>query len=440
MRRTYVSILLFWLPLAAMWLMMAVEQPAMNGVIARMPQAKENLAAFGIAFSLALVVESPILQLLSAATALSTDRQNYGTLLRFTVVLSAALTVLHVVVGTKPVFLFVSHGLLSVPLPIAERARSAFVTLFPFSMAVAFRRLWQGVLIKYDKPHLVTLSMVVRLVATVATLWVGFVLFKETDEGHVLGALAVVVGVVVGAVAAYLLFASQVRSSMPAESPAQPITTRELLRFYVPLASTSVLLLASRPLLTFGIARARQPVEALAAWPVVQSYLFLFTSLSISFQEVAVAWTGRSDEMEATIRRFVAAAGTVLSVLFAVVAVTPASRWWFVNVAGLPPDLAILTVIPLYILGLAPFLEMTKATARGVCVARGTTAILAGAVSTSTAILLLSVSLLPLVTSWHGGIVAAVSYVAALVGENGVLFVYRVRVQLSARGKIAGAR
>ena len=41
----------FWLPLAAMWILMALEQPLLSAVIARLPAAALNLAAYGLTFS-----------------------------------------------------------------------------------------------------------------------------------------------------------------------------------------------------------------------------------------------------------------------------------------------------------------------------------------------------------------------------------------------------
>jgi Na+-driven multidrug efflux pump len=70
----------FWLPLALMWVMMALEQPILAAVIARLPQPKEQLAAFGITFSLALLIEGPIIMLLTASTALAKGSQSSGQL------------------------------------------------------------------------------------------------------------------------------------------------------------------------------------------------------------------------------------------------------------------------------------------------------------------------------------------------------------------------
>ena len=47
-----------------MWWMMAIEHPAVSAAITRLPQAKENLAAYEVASSLALTIESPVIRLL----------------------------------------------------------------------------------------------------------------------------------------------------------------------------------------------------------------------------------------------------------------------------------------------------------------------------------------------------------------------------------------
>ncbi len=54
------QILIFWFPLALSWLMMSVEGPFVAAVMARLAEAKYNLAAHGVAFSFALIFEAPI--------------------------------------------------------------------------------------------------------------------------------------------------------------------------------------------------------------------------------------------------------------------------------------------------------------------------------------------------------------------------------------------
>ena len=68
---TQKTILAFWIPLAATWLMMSLEGPYLSALIARLAEPKFNLAAYGIAFSLALIIEAPVIMMMSASTAVS---------------------------------------------------------------------------------------------------------------------------------------------------------------------------------------------------------------------------------------------------------------------------------------------------------------------------------------------------------------------------------
>ena len=111
---SYGEIFIFWFPLGLMWLMMAAEQPALTAVIARMSDAEVNLAAFGVVFALALVAESPIIQMLSAATALAGHRENYRLLLRFMHIMAAILTAGHLLVGLTPLYDVIVSGILNV--------------------------------------------------------------------------------------------------------------------------------------------------------------------------------------------------------------------------------------------------------------------------------------------------------------------------------------
>ena len=83
-----------WLPLAASWLLMAVEQPMLTATMGRMADEKVQLAAWGsVVFPIALVVEAPIIMLLAASTALCEDWVSYRKVRRFMWISGAALTV-----------------------------------------------------------------------------------------------------------------------------------------------------------------------------------------------------------------------------------------------------------------------------------------------------------------------------------------------------------
>ena len=55
------KIFIFWLPLAVTWIMMSIEGPFLSALIARLNEPKYNLAAYGVAFAFALIIEAPVI-------------------------------------------------------------------------------------------------------------------------------------------------------------------------------------------------------------------------------------------------------------------------------------------------------------------------------------------------------------------------------------------
>jgi hypothetical protein len=153
--------------------------------------------------------------------------------------------------------------------------------------------------------------------------------------------------------------ARQAIAALPAGTPVggAPLTQRGIMRFYYPLALTSIISLVTGPLLTFFMGRSRYPIESLAVLPVVQSLVFLFRSGGVAFQEVGVALMGRAGEHRHEVSRALrllawGATGTLAVVLF-----TPLAHVWFQRVSGLPADLADFALLPARLLVLLPAME-----------------------------------------------------------------------------------
>ena len=92
------KLFIFWLPLMLMWLMMAVEGPFLTAVIARLANSKFNLAAYGVAYSFALIIEAPVIMLMTASLALVRDAQSYIKMRNFMLALNIAVTAVMLVI------------------------------------------------------------------------------------------------------------------------------------------------------------------------------------------------------------------------------------------------------------------------------------------------------------------------------------------------------
>ncbi|MFN7015893.1 MAG: hypothetical protein ACK4P5_01825 [Fimbriimonadales bacterium] len=59
-----------WFPLALSFTLMMLESPVTNGVLARFAEPSVQIAGFGVALGLSLLIESPVIMLLATAIAL----------------------------------------------------------------------------------------------------------------------------------------------------------------------------------------------------------------------------------------------------------------------------------------------------------------------------------------------------------------------------------
>jgi progressive ankylosis protein len=350
------TVLAFWLPLAATWLMMAVEGPYVAAIIARLADPTRNLAAYGVAFSFAFMAEAPIIMMMTAANALVGDRQSLLALRRFAFALNGVLTVAMAVGLLPPVFRFVTDRLIGLPPGLGHLTHVATSFLLFWPAAIGYRRFYQGILVRHRLPRRVAYGTVVRLVTMSVT---AAALALTTDlPGAYVGSLALAGGVLAEAAASRWM-AREIVARLMTAAPvtASPLTTREISRFYVPLALTSLVAIVVNPLVTFFLGRSRSPIESLAVLPVVTGLVFLFRSGAIAYQEVAVALTGTGRQREGMIARVAAVLAATSALALGTVLFTPLGHEWFTRVSGLSPDLAAVAIWPARVLALVPALD-----------------------------------------------------------------------------------
>ncbi len=428
-RRSARSILLFWLPLAATWMMMAVEGPFLAAVIARLADPKFNLAAYGVAFAFAILVESPVIMLMSASTALVEDSHTYRRLRNFANALNVGSTGLLVLVLIPGVYGFLMEGLIGLPPEVAELTYGALWILLPWPAAIGYRRFLHGLLIRSGRTRLVAIGTVLRLVGMSGT---ALVLYFTTElPGAWVGASALSAGVVTEMLATRIMAIKTVRELRTKErepdddSPAHE-GYRAVAAFYYPLALTSFIGLTVQPMLTFFMGRAPAPIESLAVFPVVHSLSFLFRAWGLSFQEVAIALMGKRFEHYPELARFATVLGLAASGGFALVAFTPLADFWFITVSGLTEELAAFALTPTKIMAPLPALSVLLSFQRAIQVQGRRTR----PITVATVIEVATIAALFPIFGWGVGMVgvtaAAIAFLAGRTG--GVLFLLgRVR-------------
>jgi hypothetical protein len=333
------EVLATWSPLAGSWLLMGLELPVVSAVMARLPHATVSLAAYGgVVFPLALLIESPILMLLTASTALARDTHSYRVVRRFMFVAAGALTLLHTLIAFTPLFDVIAGTLIGVPEPVLEPARTGLRIMLPWTLAIAYRRTQQGVLIRFGRARSITWGTFIRLATLASVLALGSAI--GVWPGIVVGTSAVACGVVAEALFAKFAVAP-VRRGALAEAPIQtpPLTMPAFVRFYTPLSLTPLLNFIAMPLAAAAMSRMPNALESLAAWPVLSGSTFTLRSVGFAYNEVVVSLLDRWRPVPA-LRRFAWGLSVLVTLLLLAGAATPIGLWWFGRGSALAPALA----------------------------------------------------------------------------------------------------
>jgi hypothetical protein len=332
-------ILTTWWPLAASWMLMGAELPVVSAVVARLADPEINLAAYGgIVMPLAFIIESPIIMLLSASTALSKDWASFARMRRFMMSISAVLTALHVLVVFTPLYDIIAHNLLGAPAEIIEPGRIGLRIMLPWTWSIAYRRFHQGVLIRFGRSGTVGIGTMIRLGANSTVLIIGYLI--GSLPGIVVAASAVATGVVSEAL--YVAYAVRpvLRGPLRQAQPVDPsLTWSAFFAFYLPLVMTSLIGMLASPLNSAALGRMPRSLESLAAWPAISGLVFLLRSPGIAFNEVVVSMLDEPHS-SSPLRRFMVWMVVLTSAIIVLITITPLSALWFGRISALEPDLA----------------------------------------------------------------------------------------------------
>lgn len=407
--------------------MMSLEGPFIAAIIARLVDPKFNLAAYGVAFSFALIVEAPVIMMMTASTSLVKDYSSLRKLRQYTWILNGIITIVMLILLIPKIFFFVTIDMIGLPENVARLTHVGTIILLPWPGAIGFRRFYQGVLISNHATRRVAYGTVIRLFS-MASMALGLFIFTHLP-GVYIGTAALSAGVTMEAISTRIMvrpilrrFKSQAEVVEELSAPGVSLTFQFINKFYYPLALTSMLTLGVHPLITFFIGKSNMALESLAVLPVVSSFVFLFRGVGLSFQEAAITMLGSGKENDKVIYKFATLLGMGLASALIITAITPLSRLWFSNVSGLSNELTGLALTPLLIMGLFPASTVLISMQRAILVRSGLTGPITNAtiIEVLTIITVLYISIIHL--SAIGVTAAAAAFLSGRLAANTYLF------------------
>nr|WP_199306404.1 hypothetical protein [Anabaena sp. FACHB-1391] len=309
-----------FLPLSLSDVTMACGDPMITTTLAHLPDAQVNLAAVGIAKSLAIFFESPIIMILHASNALAGSQDSRKALWRFTLLVGGGLTFLLSLLGLPIIFSFVGVSLLGIPSAMLATVSQVLLLMGGWPFAIAWRRYFQGLLIYHGQSRSVAKASILRLFTLALVLTGGFFF---PISGGILAGLALISGVIVEAVAV-TIFARLYGATIPPETVTQPNLPRNLAqvgKFYLPLANSMMVVWGGRAILISVIARAEDATVAIAAWSAAWGLVLVIANSTRMIQQMVIKYHHQVSDKQ--LLTFAISVGAACSTLLLFMSLTP---------------------------------------------------------------------------------------------------------------------
>ena len=321
---TYRKVLLFWFPLALAWLMMALEAPWIQGVISRKPDSETQLAAFGLVFTLSILIETPIIMLLATSNALARDRKSFQRLWRFMLAINCFIAVIAVLMAFTPLLDLYLGAVLNIPAHVIEATRPGMKIMICWERSSVIADFIRASSSASAIPATWAMAPPFACWSRAASPWdlAQSPYRRGADRRPGAGRLS--------AGRNYLYayhFSADVRRLL--DTPRRPglpdLSYRQIMRFHIPLAITSLVSMLIYPAVERGLANTPNAVQSLAAWPVLLSIMFATRAGGMAFQEVVISLDD-SEHNHRLLRNFTMRLGFSLSLIMLVFAYTPLIR------------------------------------------------------------------------------------------------------------------
>jgi progressive ankylosis protein len=343
-----------FIPLSLSDVTMALGDPLTTTTLAHLADSRINLAAVGVAKTIAIFCESPIIMLLHASNALAPTQASRQALWKFTLIASGSMSLLLALTAIPNIFTIVGEGWLGVTPNLSPTVRSIIMITILWPLAIGWRRYFQGLLIHSGQSNAVAQAGMIRLLV-VAAILIGGLTFKFS--GAIVAGMSLVWGVIAEAIAATYLAQKLGATKSPEiiSTPKLPKDLAGVWKFYAPLGGTMVLVWGSRAALVGIVARANDGAIALAAWPAAWGLVLVIANSTRMVQQIIIR--NRKLMPDKLLITFAITVGIACSLVLLLVSGTPLSAkaiGWFIGndqelISRVRPVLLICSIMPLLV-------------------------------------------------------------------------------------------
>lgn len=154
-----------------------------------------------------------------------------------------------------------------------------------------------------------------------------------------------------------------------------PLPLRAVLRFFLPLAATYTIMMATHLIMNAGLARTSSPEISIAAFAVGMSVIGLFEAPALVMRSASIS-LGRSESAFRIVSRVAYVILGVTTAVMAAIAFSPAGTWMFKVIFGVPDGLVGPSLLALRMGVLVPVISGLRLLYQGAIIYRRETGVL----------------------------------------------------------------
>lgn len=159
----YAQFIRFLAPLILAMVAQGLSAQFLNGGMARVPQAIETLAAFGLAHGLITVMSGPLHQSRQLGLAMIDNEGQLRTGTRTVVVIGIALSLATAILGLGGPGRWIVQDLHGIESTLADQAQTAMLWLIPLPLVSGLSRYYSGLLAHARRTQIVSASALVGI-------------------------------------------------------------------------------------------------------------------------------------------------------------------------------------------------------------------------------------------------------------------------------------
>ena len=324
----------FYAPLAATAMLMMATHSVVSGALSRTADPVLALAAYSAAMSIGLIFESPCHRMQQMGLVFAKGRDSFRAVSHAAARISIFLVLGLFLLGWTPLSEVVFFRILRTPEAVYPHALMALRFFMLWPVASTVRAVYQSRIVMEKRTIWMTANMLVRV-----TLMLLLAIVLPPFWPHLpVGAIILVAGLGMEAVLA-LLVAFRLLPPLGADPTDKPVaSTRQVLRFFLPLSLAAMVQTLGRPVLTAALSRTFEPEVALSAYYVSSSFAMIFAVPIYNVYHLSLVYI-KDQATAAKVRRFILITGAAASGCLALASLPGVGHFIMGRIIGVPQEL-----------------------------------------------------------------------------------------------------